>query len=242
MTAAENCRRRKVDINELISLNKAPPPRGRRPKEPNCVVERDLERADIDALWDLKDGGLQSSTPPLQKLRQRHHALARLLAAGTKEAEASLITGYQLSSISILRQDPAFKELLAYYQQQKEEIFIDFFERLKTLSIHTVDELLDRLDAAPEDFSIDDLQKILTLAADRTGYGPSKSLGITGTIGVVTSEHLLRIKEEVLKRQNGQIQRLDAKDQRAEVGRPLIEKSLAEEAQVLEPPEEGSGL
>ena len=231
-----------MDVSELITLSKAPPPRGRKAKPLNVVVERHLEEADVKALWDMKDGDVASVTPPLQKLRQRHHHLARLLAGGTKEAEAALITGYQLASISILKQDPAFKELLAYYEAQKEEIFVDFFERLKTLSIHTADELLDRLDSNPEDFSIEDLQKILTLAADRTGFGPSKSIGVSGTIGVVTSEHLLKIKQEVSKRQNGQIERLGSTGDRTQVGDTIFEKSLAEEAEVLEPTEEGSGV
>lgn len=206
------------------------------------TYERDLNQADFDALWSLPDGGLRSVTPPLQKLRHRHHALARTLAMGASESEASLVTGYQPASISILKQDPAFKELLKYYADQKEEILVDFFERLKMLSIHTADELLDRLDADPDAFSIDDLQKILTLAADRTGFGPSKSVGISGTIGVVTSEHLMRIKEEVSKRQNGTVEKLDAKDNRLEVGYLIEQKPLAEEAQVLEPSEEGTGV
>lgn len=231
-----------MDVSELLALSKAPSPRGRKAKEIAVSFERNLERADIDALWALPEGGLASTTPPLMKIRHRHHQLARLLAGGTKEAEAALITGYQISSISILKQDPAFKELLAYYKDQADEVFVDFYKRLQTLSLHTVDEVLDRLDSSPEDFSIEDLQKLLELGADRTGFGPSKNATISGTIGVVTLEHVKRIKDEVSKRQNGQIERLDAKDQRTQMGGLIEQKPLAEEAQILEPSKEGSGV
>jgi hypothetical protein len=222
--------------------SRSPPARGRKRKEPNVVVQRSLEKADVEALWNLPDGGLRSVTAPLKKLRHRHHTLARLLAAGVKPGEASLITGYQLASISILQTDPAFKELLGYYTAQKEQVFIDFHERLKELGISCFQEIMDRLEDDPEQFSLEDLREFLVVAADRTGHGPSKNVALSGTVGVITSEHLLRIKEEVTKRQNGTVEKLDAKDYRFEVGNLIEQKSLAEEAQVLEPTEEGTGL
>lgn len=228
-----------MNVSELLALSKAPPPRGRKRKEVSADYDRDLEQKDIETLALLKDGDLGARTPPLQKLRHRHHHLARALAQGASEAEASLITGYQVASISILKNDPAFKELLGYYQAQKEEILVDFFERLKMLGLHTVDELLDRLDARPDEFSNEELQKLLEAAADRTGFGPTKSTNVTGVFGLVNADAISRIKTEVSKRQNGTVEKLNAPGATPALGQPLIQKSLAEEAEILESSESG---
>lgn len=156
-----------------LGLNIKPPPaRGRKPAQLNAVKKRDLTRADIDALWDLPEGGLGAETNPVLKIRNTHHALARLLAEGRKQVEVSAITGYSPSYISTIQNDPAFKNLIAYYKGQVEEQFTSVHERLAALSMLSAEELQERLATDPDSFTNRELNELLELTADRTGFGP----------------------------------------------------------------------
>src|SRR6185369_4039412 len=50
----------------------------------------------------------------VQTLRDSHHRLARAVAMGLSNAEAVVVTGYSINRVSMFRQDPAFKELVAH--------------------------------------------------------------------------------------------------------------------------------
>jgi hypothetical protein len=155
-----------------------------------------------------------SATPVLQRLRHRHHLLARLIAQGTKDGDVAAISGYDPSRISVLKQDPAFKELIAHYKTQVDEVFISVHERLLTLGLSSIDEMTDRIEANPESFSTQDLMELIKLSADRIGAGPSKNVTVSGTIGVMTPAMITRMKEEVEKRRNGTVERLPDATQR----------------------------
>ena len=151
---------------------KPPPARGRRAMKLNIAKKRDLTEADVNALWDIPEGGLESQTNQVLKIRNTHHALARLLAEGRKQVEVSSITGYSPSYISSIQNDPAFKNLVAYYKGQVEETFVSVHERLAALSMLSAEELQARLTENPDDFTIRELNELLSLSADRTGFGP----------------------------------------------------------------------
>lgn len=151
---------------------KPPPARGRRPLKLNAAKKRDLTEADVGALWDLPEGGLESQTNSILKIRSTHHALARLVAEGRKHTEISAITGYSPSYISTIQNDPAFKNLVEYYKGQVEEAFVTVHERLAALSMLSAEELQARLTENPEEFTVRELNELIALAADRTGFGP----------------------------------------------------------------------
>jgi hypothetical protein len=155
-----------------------------------------------------------SATPVLQRLRHRHHLLARLIAQGTKDGDVAAISGYDPSRISVLKSDPAFKELIAHYKTQVDEVFISVHERLLTLGLSSIDEMTDRIEANPESFSTQDLMELIKLSADRIGAGPTKNVTVSGTIGVMTPAMITRMKEEVEKRRNGTVERLPDTTQR----------------------------
>ena len=85
---------------------------GRLPMPIEVEYVRELNEADL-AL--MAAAPLGSQPPALKRLTDRHHALARLISAGTPEGEAALILGYDISRVSILKNSPAFQELLALY-------------------------------------------------------------------------------------------------------------------------------
>src|SRR5262245_47529587 len=77
---------------------------GRAAKPVFAQVTRPLREADLALL--SSERGIQPVA--LKRITERHHALARCLATGMSATEASIVTGYSPSRISILKDDPAF--------------------------------------------------------------------------------------------------------------------------------------
>lgn len=134
---------------------------------------RELELTDRAEASQLQSTGAKAIG--VKRLRERHHALARLLAQGVKPGEAALIAGYCPSRVSILQRDPAFQELLTHYRSQMNLAAIDLGTRLGHLGSTAIEELQERLEEAPETFTNRELMEASELAADRTGYGPQST-------------------------------------------------------------------
>lgn len=145
--------------------------RGRAAKPLAVAVERELEEADLALLGEEKG----SQAPALKRISDRHHSLARMLAGGMPEGEAAVYCGYSLSRVSILKDDPAFQELLAFYRENVEREYMDLHQRLSGLAQDAAAELSIRLEEKPEDISIGQLMEITKMGADRTGHGPQSS-------------------------------------------------------------------
>lgn len=128
-----------------------------------------------------EEGGLPTSeAPTIAKLRGIHHEIAQLLAQGLSETEVSAITSYSLSRISILKKDPSFKDLVAFYQKQKTEQFADVQKRLATLSLDAIGEIQERLAEKPDSISTSQLIELSKVTLDRAGYSPvAKSQNIS---------------------------------------------------------------
>lgn len=179
-----------------IGLDLKPPPaRGRKSSQLNIAKKRDLTEADIGALWDVPEGGLKSETNQVLRIRNTHHALARLLAEGRKQVEVSAITGYSPSYISSIQNDPAFKNLVAYYKGQVEETFTSVHERLAALSMLSAEELQQRLTENPEEFTVRELNELLSLSADRTGFGPqSRNVNLNVNVDLAARLEKARVR------------------------------------------------
>ena len=94
--------------------------------------------------------------------------------------KASVITGYTPAWISSLQKDPAFKELLAYYRDQADEVFLNVQERLAALCVTSIEELQDRMLNQPESFSHKELMMAIEITGDRS-VAPSKGQGHQGS-------------------------------------------------------------
>jgi hypothetical protein len=145
--------------------------RGRAAVPLAAEIVRDLERADMELLTQEKG----SVAPPLKRISDRHHALARNLAAGMSDTEAGLICGYTSSRISILKADPAFKNLMEFYREGVEEVYRDLHEQLSGLAKDAAAEIAMRLEEEPEKVSMGQLMELTKMGADRTGHGPQTS-------------------------------------------------------------------
>lgn len=144
---------------------------GRRPLPLGAEAVRELTESDI-ALLQVERG---IKPTQLQRITDRHHALARCLATGMSATESGLVTGYTPSRISILRGDPAFEELIAFYQAETAKPVLDLQQRMTSLALDATAELQDRLELSPAEVSTDQLLDTIKLTADRTGHGPKQT-------------------------------------------------------------------
>jgi hypothetical protein len=143
-------------------------------RDKGIFYSRDLSEADLPLLLDPPP--VERGSPVVAKLRSTHHNLARLLASGLTQNAVSEMTGYSPSRISVLKGDPAFQELIAYYQSQTAEVFIDAATRLKALGLLAAEELHSRLEEEPEKVTFGQLQELVN-----STIGPkAKSGGVFG--------------------------------------------------------------
>lgn len=151
--------------------------RGRTAMPVSAEYVRDLALEDLIELGSA-ESGIQAI--PVKELRNNHHAIAKLLAQGAKTGEVSVILGIGVSRISILQSDPAFIELLAYYQDLSTEQFTrhaaDLAQMLHGLGADSIATLHERLLDRPDSFAVKDLADIVRLTADRTGHGPTATV------------------------------------------------------------------
>ncbi|NNW55459.1 MULTISPECIES: hypothetical protein [unclassified Roseobacter] len=183
-----------LDLNTVVG-------RGRKPAPVTVTLVRELEAADAALL--AAGAGPVSVPPPLQRITQRHHSVARLLAAGTPPGEVALITGYDNSRISILQNSPAFQELVALYKNEVDMQFSTTLENLAGLGEEAIAEIRDRLETEPGKFSLKDLRETATLALDRSGHGPSSS--VKKDVTVDFSERLENSRKRALQAARGEI-------------------------------------
>lgn len=144
---------------------------GRARREITATVVRPLIEADL-ALLNTEKG---SSSNPIKRLSDRHHALARAIASGIKDGEAAIRCGYTASRVSILKSDPAFSELIEFYRADVDKEYLDQHGMLASISKTAMLNLQDRLEDEPEKLSVGQLIELTKLGADRTGAGPQSS-------------------------------------------------------------------
>lgn len=145
--------------------------RGRSEREVGCEVVREIEEADLVRL----EGEGRSEPGRLKRLSERHHAAARHMASGISLFEISVMTGYTAPHLSILKNDPSFRELVSFYKEKADALYADMHTRLAGLSVDAIDELRERLEEDPKSIGTAALMEMTKMGADRTGHGPSST-------------------------------------------------------------------
>lgn len=153
---------------------------GRATKALSAEVERELDECDIASL--LEERG--TKPPQVHTLRERHHALARLIADGKSPSDAAILCRYTQARVSVLMSDPAFQELIAHYRDIVAEEFVDFQKKLADLAIDAASILQERMEDKPDDLSDALLLQVVTVGADRTGHGPSQKSEVNIKVGL----------------------------------------------------------
>lgn len=131
-----------------------------------------------------------------KRISDRHHLAARLFASGSSPAEVGAITGFAGTTLSILQNDPSFRELVSFYRTKVAEKFDVFGQRLALVGEAAQAEILERLENEPASFSPKELTQLMTVAADRTGHGPKSNQSVNVT--VTMSERLRSARAKVI--------------------------------------------
>lgn len=134
---------------------------------PIPLVAADLER--------LRQPRFVASSPA--KLRDSHHRIARLAAAGLRTREIAARAGYSYQRVSDLLGSPAMDELVAQYRVKVDEAFVesqDEFYDLATRNMlaaerHIADHIAE-LDESGDLLPVRTALAISRDAADRFGY------------------------------------------------------------------------
>lgn len=138
-------------------------------------------------------GGVGHGHVSIKTITATHHSIAQLAAKGLPTVEISLITGRSPSTINALRDDPAFRELLAHYETQKDLVIVDVLGRMHTAGLSAIDELQERLLNSPKSLTARELMELAELglikgrvgAGGQAGTGANASAPATGvTINV----------------------------------------------------------
>lgn len=152
--------------------------RGRIPANIEILGIRPLTRDDLDCIREKRN------VPVVQRFRDPHHRLARLLASGLRPAEAASQVGYSLARIYILNADPSFQDLVAAYRRDVHEAYISAEEeRHKTATevnlkaLRHINERFDKADEEGELVPIKDALAVFADTSDRVGLS-KKSLNV----------------------------------------------------------------
>ena len=188
-----------IDISALM---------GRRGTSVTAAEVRPLTGEDIARITEEERA---TKAPCLKKLRQRHHALARALASGMPQGEAAISCGYTQAYVSTIESSPAFTELVAFYRTEVDKEYLGMHEAMAGLSRDAVDELTERLEEEPTDFSVGQLIELGKFGADRTGHGPATSSTVNVKVGLadklaeargrINKHRLERIQADVIEGQ-----------------------------------------
>lgn len=146
--------------------------RGKLARMPRILSVRPLTREDMLVL--------QQPRPPQNRpraMREAHHRLARMVAAGFRIEEILRLTGYSYTRLHQLRKDPAFEELVTQYRGKVDESWarsMDEFHETSTSNMLRAERMIEqKLDLAEETEELPSLRDLMALTsdrADRFGY------------------------------------------------------------------------
>lgn len=155
---------------------------------------RELLPHDLQMLETVR--GEQKPISLTRRMTMRHHSLAKCIATGMSNWEASAITGYAEGTISVLRGDPAFKELVEFYKKRVDQEFVDIAQRLRNIAADALDLAHQRMEDNPEEVTMTQALELAKTALDRSGFGPSQT---TTNIQVNIGDRLKSARERMAR-------------------------------------------
>jgi hypothetical protein len=135
----------------------------------------------------------------LKRLRDSHHSVARLVAAGLSNIQISLQTGYAPARVSILRADPTFIELVQFYRNNADAVRMTFEHRMLLAAEDFVQHLHETLHDTPEAFTPETALDAVKILADRAGFAPinrSITKSVTYNVGDRMDAARARLKRD----------------------------------------------
>jgi hypothetical protein len=139
----------------------------------------------------------------IKRLRDHHHLVARLVAEGKRTSEIATETGLCISRVSILKGDPAFKQLVEMYRANLEQLantaYFDMHRKYALLEANGVDHMNERYEDEPENISHEQARADAELAATMLGRKVTKSFNVNATATIPLAETLEARKRRALQ-------------------------------------------
>lgn len=148
-----------------------------------------LEELDLARGWtkEKTPGQREPDAGALIRMRERHHSIARLMAAGVPGVQIAEMVGLSPGMLANLQKSPAFQSLLYSYAAEFEKVAVGYKERLEAVAGAALNELHERLVEKPETFSNGVLLQTVNSLADRTGHGPTSKV-VSATVALTPAD------------------------------------------------------
>jgi len=147
-------------------------PRGKIGKPPKILEIRKVTNDDMGKLLEPR------RKTRIEKFRAAHHMVARMIAMGFSDNEICEASGYSHQRIWTLKTNPAFKGIIAGYEENINAIRSQYDDEYTKILVSNrqraelqIADHLDESDDQGELLPLTTLLKIARDAADRTGYG-----------------------------------------------------------------------
>ncbi len=146
------------------------------PNAPRAEIAaiRPISRIDLPRLRQKRDS---TGTFP-GRLRDSHHFVARLLAAGFDNKRVAALTGYSQVRIQQLSSAPAMQDLIASYRAKIDESWAEVIDAYTDLAVGNMiaaeRQLRDHIAEADETGDLLPVRELVAISADRAdrfGYG-----------------------------------------------------------------------
>jgi hypothetical protein len=182
--------------------------RGKIARAPTISNVRALTRDDLGILKEKRVPISQSANGGVvQRLRDPHHRIARLIAAGLRNDEVCQRSGYSITRVMVLKADPAFQELIAKYREKIDASWVkeqDDFQSLAMANMVKAEAMIaEKLEAAEETGEFLPTRELIAIsrdAADRFGYGKRQTnLNINGDFAALLEKAIARSEPAKLK-------------------------------------------
>lgn len=148
-----------------------------------------IKLADLDALDEV-----QRQPSSLKRIRDHHHLVARLIAEGRRTTDVAFETGLSISRVSILKNDPAFQQLVEVYRcnriQTIEAVEYETRRKIELLKQNSVDKINEMYEEEWEMISHSEARADLELSTDLLGQKVSKSITLTGNLNESLADRL----------------------------------------------------
>ena len=133
---------------------------------------RELRREDLALLNETRP------VKTLDSLRDNHHRIARAVASGVDNGTVAALCGISYNRVSMLKQDPAFADLVAHYRAmitadwtETADTVTEFLGSVRTKSLAMLEDKLCTAADNGEFLPTRELVAMAELGLDRTGYG-----------------------------------------------------------------------
>lgn len=138
--------------------------RGRISTKLEILGVRELTRDDLACIRGKRD------VPAVQRLRDTHHRLARLIASGLRPAQAAAECGFSVARVYVLHADPSFQDLVAAYRKDVNTAYVNSeeerYKMATDVNLKALRHISEHFEKADEEGELVPIGRALAVFAD----------------------------------------------------------------------------